>query len=177
MSPTFLPEIALPSGDLGEYTSMGAPLSSREASRKVTSSSSLVKRMRLPSCLPRGKRAAQEGNLILVLGEADRDRHAGADYAIGARRLANPGVLQDVGDLADPALHLALFVLGRVVAAVLAQVAFSPGRLDLLRDLDAAWTRELVKLRLETVIRLLGQPGEGIVAGLGHGNSLGGKRK
>src|SRR5215472_6811312 len=40
VSPTFLPLIALPRGDLGEYTSIGEPLSSREASRKVTSASS-----------------------------------------------------------------------------------------------------------------------------------------
>src|SRR5215469_7811073 len=44
VSPTFLPLIALPRGDFGEYTSIGDPLSSREASRKVTSSSSPSKR-------------------------------------------------------------------------------------------------------------------------------------
>jgi hypothetical protein len=37
----------------------------------------------------------------------------------------------------DPRLDLALLVLGRVVPAVLTQVALVAGRLDLLRDIDA----------------------------------------
>jgi hypothetical protein len=36
--------MADPSGDFGEYTSMGEPLSSRDASRNVTSSSSRTNR-------------------------------------------------------------------------------------------------------------------------------------
>jgi hypothetical protein len=42
-------------------------------------------------------------------------------------------VLQDD----DPRLDLALLVLGRMVPAVLAQVSFFPGRLDLLRYIGA----------------------------------------
>ena len=79
----------------------------------------------------------QERHLVLVLDEPDRDRHARADHPVGARRAADAGVLQDVLERDDPGLHLALLVLGRVVPAVLAQVALVPGRLDLLRDVNA----------------------------------------
>src|SRR5947207_9847619 len=119
--------MAAPSGDLGEWTSIGDPLSSREASRKVTSSSSF---------------------------EPDRDRHARADHAVGAGRAADARVLQYVLQDDDPRLDLALLVLGRVVPAVLAQVAFFPGRLDLLRDIDAPRSGEVVKFGLEPVVRL-----------------------
>ena len=64
-------------------------------------------------------------------------------------------------------LLLALLLLGGVVAAVLAQVALLAGLLDLAGDLGAAPTGEILELRLEPVVRLLGQPGD--TAGLGHG--------
>jgi hypothetical protein len=72
----------------------------------------------------------------------------------------------------DPGLDLALLILGRVVAAVLLQVALVAGRLDLLRDIDAPRSGKVVKLGLEPVVRLLGQPGDGLFARLGHGHSL-----
>ena len=68
---------------------------------------------------------------------------------VGAGRAhQGEGVLQDVLQKDDPRLDLALLVLGRVVAAVLPQVAFLPGRLDLLRDLDAARPGQVVELGL-----------------------------
>ena len=68
-------------------------------------------------------------------------------------------------------LHLALLVLGGVVAAVLLQVALVPGGLDLLRDLYTPGPREVVQLRLQPVMGLLGEPGD-VLACLGHGYSL-----
>jgi len=50
--------------------------------------------------------------------EPDGDRHARADHAVGARRPADVGGLQDVLEGDDSRLDLALLVLGRVVAAV-----------------------------------------------------------
>jgi hypothetical protein len=79
-----------------------------------------------------------------------------------------------VHELEDAALSLALLLLGGVVAAVFAQVAFVSGGLDFLGNLDAPCPREVVQLRLEPVIRLLGEPGDGVIAGFGHENSYGG---
>jgi len=78
------------------------------------------------------------------------------------------GVLQQLGQLTDPGLHLALLLLGRVVAAVLLEVAFIAGRLDLLGDLGAVLTGELGQLFLEPVIRFLGQVACGRRRSVGH---------
>jgi class 3 adenylate cyclase len=80
----------------------------------------------------------QERHLVLVLDEPDGHRHARADHPVGARRAADPGVLEDVLERDDPRLDLALLVLGRVITAVLTQIPLLAGRLDLLRDIDAA---------------------------------------
>ena len=61
------------------------------------------------------------------------------------------GVLEDRFELADAALHVALLVLGRVVVAVLRQVAELARPLDRLGDLDAAPGGEVVELRLQPV--------------------------
>ena len=58
------------------------------------------------------------------------------------------GVLEEVLELTDAAFHVALLVLGRVVVAVLAEVAEKACRLDLLSDLDAAASGEVVMLGL-----------------------------
>src|SRR6266849_1759801 len=113
----------------------------------------------------------QERHLVLVALEPDRHRHARTDHAIRARRLADPRVVEDVLQLVDAGLLLALLLLRRVVAAVLAQVPLVSGRLDLLGDLDTARPGEVVQLRLEPVVRLLSEPGDGVVARLGHGYS------
>src|SRR5206468_13064608 len=44
----------------------------------------------------------QERHLVVVLDEPDRDRHARADHAVGPRRPADAGVLQDVLQDDDP---------------------------------------------------------------------------
>src|SRR5439155_9600060 len=113
----------------------------------------------------------QEVHLVVALAEPDRDRHARANHAVGAGRAADARVLKYVLQDDDPRLDLALLGLGRVVPAVLAQVAFFPGRLDLLRDIDAPRSGEVVKFGLEPVVRLLGQPGDAVVARLSHGHS------
>ena len=69
---------------------------------------------------------------MLVAGQVDGDDHAGRDACRRCRRgLADLRVLEQLGQLADPRLLLALLLLGGVVAAVLAQVALLAGRLDL----------------------------------------------
>jgi hypothetical protein len=78
---------------------------------------------------------------------------------------------QDVGELVDPSLLLALLLLGRVISAVLPQVALFPSRLDLFGDVDPALARQVVQLSLEPVKSLLRQPRDSVVAGLGHKHS------
>src|SRR6266487_523289 len=113
----------------------------------------------------------QEGDLILVAGEPDGHGHAGAHHALGPWRVAYLGVLQDVLDLPDPGLLLALLLLGGVVPAVLAQVALFSSGLDLLRDLYTRGAGQIVKLRFQPVVCFLGEPGN-VLACLGHGYSL-----
>ena len=67
------------------------------------------------------------------------------------------GVLEDGLQLTDPALHVALLILGGVVVAVLGEVAELPCALDRLGDLDAAPRGEVVVLGLQP---LEGGPGE-----------------
>src|SRR5262249_56689760 len=71
----------------------------------------------------------------------------------------------------DPPLVLAFLFLGGVIPAVLAQVPLFAGRLDLLGDVNASLSGEVVEFGLEPVIRLLGQPGDAVFARLGHGHS------
>ena len=69
------------------------------------------------------------------------------------------GVLEQVLELADPALHVALLVLGGVVVAVLGEVAHLAGAFDLVGDLDAAAGGEIVELGLQPVECRAGQLG------------------
>ena len=111
---------------------------------------------------------ADEVGLGVVVGVAvvdDGDDDARADDALG-RALDDLAVVQDRVELADAALHVALLVLGRLVVAVLRQVAQLAGPLDGLRDLDAAARREVLVLGLEP---LVGAPGE--LVDIGHGQS------
>jgi short-chain Z-isoprenyl diphosphate synthase len=75
------------------------------------------------------------------------------------------GVTQQLLELPDARLHLALLVLGRVVLGVLAQVAVGAGDLDLGGDPLATLGLERLELALEAVVGLLAQ------VGLGHGGS------
>src|SRR6185312_9556600 len=124
---------------------------------------------RRPALLARGE---QEGDLVVVAVEADGHRHPRADHAVGPRRLPDLGVLQDVLDLVNAGLLLALLLLGRVIPTVLAQVALVAGSIDLVRDLHSPWPREMIQLGLQPVVCLLGKPGDVVVACLGHGYSL-----
>ncbi len=67
------------------------------------------------------------------------------------------GVLEEVLELADPALHVALLVLGRVVVGVLLEVALLAGAFDLVGDLDPAAGGEIVELGLQPVECRCGQ--------------------
>ncbi len=53
------------------------------------------------------------------------------------------GQLDQSGEVADAGLHLPLLLLGRVVVAVLLEVAHFAGDLDLAGDLDAPDGRQL----------------------------------
>src|SRR5690606_25715840 len=115
--------------------------------------------------LPRGEQEGQR--VVLVAVEGDGHDHAGRHRAVGDGRLAHLGVLEELGELAHAELLLALLLLGRVVPAVLAQVALLTRGGDLRSDLRARGTSKVRKLVLELVVRLLGQPGD-VLAGLGH---------
>ena len=78
-------------------------------------------------------------------------------------RLADLGAPQHVLELTDPGLLLALVVLGRVVAAVLLEVALVARSGDLLDDLLAPGAPEVVELGLQLVVGLLGQPDGALV--------------
>ena len=67
------------------------------------------------------------------------------------------GVLEDVLELADPALHVPLLVLGGVVVAVLGQIAELAGALDLLGDLDPPAGGEIVEFGGQAFVRRAGQ--------------------
>src|SRR6185312_9395575 len=118
-----------------------------------------------PGLLARTQQELQR--VLVVTVERDRDHHAGRGRPGLARGRADLRVLEQLAQLEGAGVHLALLLLGRVVAAVLPQVAFLAGGLDLLSDLDAVRTLEILQLGLQTVVRILGKPGD-VIAGLGH---------
>jgi hypothetical protein len=75
------------------------------------------------------------------------------------------GVLEHVTKLADARLVLALLLLGRVVAAVLLEVALFSSCLDARGDLRAQGALALLELSAQAVESLLRQPhlGGGLV--------------
>ena len=87
-----------------------------------------------------------------------------ATPASGGGRCADLGVAQQLVQLADPRLHLALLVLGRVIAAVLLEVALGAGRGDPRRDLGTTLAGEVQELGIQAVVGVLGQPRLGRVA-------------
>ena len=93
------------------------------------------------------------GRLVVALVD-DGDDAAGTDDAV-ARRGDDLGVLEQVLELADAALHVALLVLGGVVVAVLGQVAELAGSFDLAGDLDATTCREVLELGLQPIEGML----------------------
>ena len=85
-------------------------------------------------------------------------------------RLADLRAAEQLGELADARLLLALLVFRGVVAAVLLEVALFTRGLDALGDLLATARRELLELGGESIEGLLGEPGDGGV--LRHGALL-----
>ena len=79
---------------------------------------------------------------------------------VGLRRLADLGGAQQLLQVADARLLLALLLAGGVVAAVLPEVALLAAGVDLGGD-DRAVGDQLVELGLQPVVRVLGQPGGG----------------
>ena len=91
--------------------------------------------------------------------------HYGANgHGTVIRRLDNYGVAQNGGQTPYAGLHHPLLVLGRLVVAVLGQVAQLARDLDLAGDIDAAPRSEVLQLRLEAVEGISGQLGR-----LSHG--------
>src|SRR5690606_3866129 len=93
--------------------------------------------------------------VLVVLVDDRHDRPAG--HRVGDLALVDGlGDLHERLEVADAGLGLALLLLGRVVVAVLLQVAHLPGGLDLAGDLDAPLGGE--------VLVLLGEAVEGLLA-------------
>ena len=115
-------------------------------------------------------RAEQELLGLVVAGELDGDDGARSrrwSTVVGA--VADPRLAQQVGQLADAGLLLALLVLGGVVAAVLLEVALFAAGVD-LRGHRRAAGHQLVELGLQPVVGFLGQPDALVllVSGGGH---------
>ena len=116
------------------------------------------------SAAPSGERRADDvgvlGDLLHVSDEVALGhvvRIAFVHDRVHLRRLDDLAVLEQVFELADAALHVALFVLRGVVAGVLLEVALLAGDFDLVGDLDAATRRQIVELRLQLVVGGLGE--------------------
>ena len=90
----------------------------------------------------------------------DRDDRAGADETV-ISRFDDLGTLDKELELADAALHVALLILGRVVVAILAEVAQEARGFDLLRHGDASAGAEVVVLGLQTLVSGPRQVGTG----------------
>ena len=115
--------------------------------------------------------------LVLVVPVvAQGDRAAQRDRpVVGSAVVDQLDVLEHGLELADAGLHLSLEVLGRVVVAVLREVAEGPGRLDLLGDLHPAPRGQILQLGHQPVVGGLGQlRGFCLVGGnVRHGESFG----
>src|SRR5207244_5403235 len=85
------------------------------------------------------------------------DDRAGGHLPPGVGAVDDHGPVEQVLELTDARLHLPLVVLGRVVVAVLAQVAHLPGPLDEAGDLGATAGGEVVELGLQPLVGILGQ--------------------
>ena len=102
------------------------------------------------------------GHVVVVALVDDRDDRSDADDTI-VHFVDDFCVLEDRLQLADPAFHVTLLVLGGVVVAVLGEVAELPGPLDRLGDLDASACGEVFVFGLQP---LVGRPGQ--LVGLRH---------
>ena len=109
---------------------------------------------RTPRCAPRWSRPGRSG--VVVAFHPHLDDGAGSDD-LARLALDDHGGAQDLLELADARLVVALLVLGRVVVGVLPDVAVLAGALDPGRDLLAARARTLGELLLEPVVGLLRQ--------------------
>src|SRR5690606_6851532 len=98
-----------------------------------------------------GTLAGAEEEDLLLAGDRRGDDHAGLDDAVVRRSLTDVGVAEQLGELVDPPLHLALLLARRVVAAVLLEVSLGAGGLDALGDLGASGPGQVLELGLEAV--------------------------
>jgi hypothetical protein len=74
-------------------------------------------------------------------------------HVVGAGAFDDLGVLEQVGQVGDAALHVTLRLLGGVVVAVLREVAQLTGSFDLPGDLDPPARRQVVVLAPEALVR------------------------
>src|SRR4051794_41543496 len=122
--------------------------------------------------------------LVVEVERRHRDQHAGPDRVGRRRRLDDVGVAEHLLNVPDACLHQTLLVLGGVVLRVLAQIAVLARDLDLLGDLGAPRTGEVVELGLQPVVRVQRERRRRLLAGrtgrtrlellgkVGHGPSL-----
>src|SRR5699024_1377844 len=87
-----------------------------------------------------------EQERALLAGHRDGDHHAGLDDPVILRGLPHDRVLQQLLQVRDAGLHLPLLLAGRVVRAVLLQIALIASRGDALGDIGATWALELLEL-------------------------------
>ena len=96
------------------------------------------------------------GQLLTGGKVGDRDLAANGDLiGIGLRLIDDLGVEQDLLQLGNAGIELALLVFGLVIFAVLRQVAEAAGFLDELGDLVGPGGLAVVQLCLQLVISLL----------------------
>lgn len=145
VSPTFASIRAPPSGELGgvdlDLVAPGALLAGGDEERLLVAFVAVV---------------------------VDRDDRAGQRDAGLRGRDTDLRVVQQFLQLTNPGLLLTLLLASGVVSTVLLEVALLAALVDLGRD-DGTIRDELVEFCLESVVRLLCQPGH---LGLGHPRSL-----
>ena len=116
-----------------------------------------------------GDFAGAEQERLFVAGNPGHDEHSGLHDSVVRRGLADVGVPEQRGELADAGFDLALLLLGGVVAAVLLEVALLAGSLDLLDDFRPARAGKVVQLCLQAVKSFLGKPSCSCAVGGRHG--------
>ena len=102
--------------------------------------------------------ARSEEELLFPACHDRGDQHAGFDDAVVGGGLPDLGVFENALERADAGLVEGLFVAGRVVAAVLAQVALLTRRIDEARNGGALVLDAVGQLGLQRVILRLRDP-------------------
>ena len=111
--------------------------------------------------------AKEEPFFIIELDELDGDHLAGGHLVVGSVGSPDLRRFQELLQLADAGLVLALLLFRSVVAAVFLEVAFFSRSLDSLGDLHPSWPLTLGQFLHQAVVGLLSQPRH-----IGHSRQL-----